>query len=146
MARSVPRSRLAACVIAGLVFTAPPARAQLAVVVVKAIVQAEQQVQQGPLQIQHLHAQVQNQIAMLQKLGVDVTGPIAAISTNATQLLRQAQALGYNSLNVGQQFQALYPADLTGKSLAQILQQYAAWQANSRKTLQDAMASENRLV
>ena len=38
-----------------------------------------------------------------------VTQPLAQISQQATQLLQQAQAIGYNGQNIGQQFQQLYP-------------------------------------
>ena len=111
-----------------------------------AIAQMVSQVTNSLRQIEQLQSQITNQVAMLQKLGTDVTQPLAQISQQATQLLQQAQAIGYNSQNIGQQFQQLYPANLSGSSLQQILQRYGSWQDNSRLTLQDSMRLQNQLV
>jgi P-type conjugative transfer protein TrbJ len=131
----------------GLTATAPqPAQAQMTVIDPSAIAQAVKQVSLQLQQIQQLQAQLTNEAAMLQKLGTNVTGPLQTITSQATQLLQQAQGIGYNSQNVSQQYQQLYPANMQGMSFAQITQALATWQTNSRQTLQQAMATQNQIV
>lgn len=131
-----------------LIFAAPPpfAQAQMVVVDPRAIAQAIRQVSQQLQQIQQLQAQLTNQAAMLQKLGTDVTGPLQSITSQATGLLQQAQGIGYNSQNVAQQFDQVYPATMQGMGFGQIIQALAGWQTNSRQTLQQAMATQNQIV
>ena len=131
----------------GMTTTGPqPAHAQMTVIDPTAIAQAIKQVTQQLQQIQQLKAQLTNQAAMLQKLGTDVTGPLQSITSQATQLLQQAQGIGYNSQNLSQQYQQTYPANMQGMSFAQITQALAGWQTNSRQTLQEAMATQNQIV
>ena len=138
---------MAAAVSLGVLAGNPePARAQMTVVDPAAIAQAVKQVSQQLQQIQQLQAQLTNQAAMLQKLGTNVTGPLASITSQATQLLQHAQGIGYNSQNIAQQYQQLYPANMQGMSFAQISQALASWQTNSRQTLQQAMAAQNQIV
>jgi P-type conjugative transfer protein TrbJ len=136
-----------AALVLGMSATAPlPAAAQMAVIDPAAIAQAVRQVTQQLQQIQQLQAQLTNQAAMLQKLGTNVTGPLQSITSQATQLLQQAQGIGYNSQNVSQQYSQVYPANMQGMSFAQITQALASWQTNSRQTLQQAMATQNQIV
>ncbi|OYX33552.1 MAG: conjugal transfer protein TrbJ [Caulobacterales bacterium 32-69-10] len=123
-----------------------PAAAQQIVFDPRAVAQAVQQVRQGLAQIQQLQAQVTNQVAMLQRLGTDVTQPLAQINAQASQLMQQAQGIGYNSQNIAGQLQQLYPTSLSGQNFAQIQQRLASWETNSRLTLQDSMAVQNQLV
>jgi P-type conjugative transfer protein TrbJ len=123
-----------------------PAQAQMTVIDPSAIAQAVKQVSQQLQQIQQLQAQLTNEAAMLQKLGTNVTGPLQTITSQATQLLQQAQGIGYNSQNVSQQYSQVYPANMQGMSFAQITQALASWQTNSRQTLQQAMATQNQIV
>ena len=86
---------LATVISLGMTATAPqPARAQMTVIDPSAIAQAVKQVSQQLQQIQQLQAQLTNQAAMLQKLGTNVTGPLQSITSQATQLLQQAQGMG----------------------------------------------------
>jgi P-type conjugative transfer protein TrbJ len=124
----------------------PPAAAQMTVIDPAAIVQAIKQVQQQLQQIQQLQAQLTNEAAMLQKLGTDVTNPLQTISSQATQLLQQAQGIGYNGQNVAQQYGQVYPASMQGMSFTQIAQALATWQTASRQTLQEAMATQSQIV
>jgi P-type conjugative transfer protein TrbJ len=131
-----------------LVFAAapPPAEAQVTVIDPSAIVQAVKQVEQGLQQIQALQAQLTNQAAMLQKLGTDVTGPLAQITSQATGLLQQAQGLGYSGQSIAQQFQSLYPTNMSGSSFASLQSALAGWRTNSNQALQEAMATQNQIV
>ena len=129
------------------VTTAPlPATAQIAVIDPSAIAQAVRQVSQQWQQIQLLQTQLNNQAAMLRNLGTNVTAPLLAIDTQATQLLQNAQGIGYRSQNVAQQYQQVYPTSMQGMTFAQISQALAGWQTNSRQTLQEAMATQNQIV
>lgn len=123
-----------------------PARAQLIVEDPSAIAQALKQVQQGLEQIQHLRDQVAQQARMLQGLGTDVTGPLGAIVSDATALMRQAQGLGYQAADLSRDFAALYPQKLTGLSSEALAQRLASWSQNSRATLEQAMQVQNQIV
>lgn len=122
------------------------ARAQWIVEDPAAIAQAIKQVQQGLEQIQHLRDQVSQQTQMLQRLGVDVTGPLASIVTDATSLMRQAQGLGYSAADLSREFAALYPQDLAGLSPQALAQKLASWSQNSRSALQQALQVQNQII
>ena len=131
-----------------LVLAAPPptAQAQVAVIDLKAILQAEQQVSQGLTQIQRLESQLTNQAAMLQHLETDITGPIAQITGQATAILQQAQGIGYNAQNVAQQYAALYPTTMPGATLASTQASLATWRQNNALALQDALQMQNQIA
>ncbi|WP_062098356.1 hypothetical protein [Caulobacter sp. CCH5-E12] len=122
------------------------ARAQLIVEDPSAIAQAIKQVQQGLQQIQHLRDQVAQQARMLQSLGTDVTGPLGAIVSDATSLMRQAQGLGYQAADLSRDFAAFYPQDLAGLSPQALAQRLASWSQNSRGALEQALQVQNQIV
>ena len=147
MRKVLATTALLATLAAGALTTAPlPASAQVTVIDPAAIGQAIRQVSLQLQQIQQLEAQLANEAAMLKNVGTNVTAPLLSIDAQATQLLQQAQGIGYNGQNVAQQYQQLYPASMQGMSFAQINQALAAWQTNSRQTLQQAMATQNQIV
>lgn len=139
---------LSAAYTVGLVLIAPPreAHAQFAVVDVKAILQAQQQVTHALTQIQQLQDQLSNQARMLQGLKTDVTGPIAQITGQATAILQQAQGIGYNAQNVSQQFASLYPKSMPGATLASTQASLASWRDNNALALQDALQMQNQIA
>jgi P-type conjugative transfer protein TrbJ len=122
------------------------ASAQVTVIDPVAIAQAVRQVAQQLQQIQLLETQLANEAAMLRSLGTNVTAPLLSINAAATQLLQNAQGIGYNSQNVAAQYSQTYPTSMSGASFAQIVQALATWQAGSRQTLQQAMATQNQIV
>jgi P-type conjugative transfer protein TrbJ len=131
-----------------LTVSAPPpvAHAQMAVIDVKAILQAEQQVSNSLTQIQRLESQLTNQAAMLQKLQTDVTGPIAQIASQATGILQQAQGIGYGAQNVAQQYATLYPSTMPGASLATTQASLGTWRQNNALALQQALQMQNAIA
>jgi P-type conjugative transfer protein TrbJ len=131
-----------------LALTAAPTfvSAQMAVVDVKAIFQAEQQVSNSLTQIQRLESQLTNQAAMLQKLQTDVTGPIQQIASQATGILQQAQGIGYGAQSTVQQFASLYPSSMAGASLATTQASLTTWRANNAQALQQALAMQNLIA
>lgn len=131
---------------AGLAAPFSQARAQWIVEDPAAIAQAIKQVQQGLQQIQHLRDQVSQQAQMLQRLGVDVTGPLGQIVADATGLMRQAQGLGYQAADLTRDFADLYPQDLAGLSPQALAQKLASWSQNSRSALQQALQVQNQIV
>ena len=138
---------MVAAVATGMTATVPqPATAQVTVIDPVAIAQAIKQVSQQLQEIAQLEAQLNNEAAMLRNLGTNVTGPLLTINAQATQLLQQAQGIGYNSQSVAQQYNQVYPATMQGMSFAQIIQALTTWQTNSRQTLQEAMATQNQIV
>jgi P-type conjugative transfer protein TrbJ len=143
--RSILRSAVLA---AGLLLAAPlpAAQAQVAVVDLRAILQAEQQVSQGLTQIQRLESQLSNQAAMLQHLQTDVTGPVAQITGQATSILQQAQGIGYGAQNVAQQYASLYPTTMPGASLASTQASLATWRQNNALALQQALQMQNQIA
>jgi P-type conjugative transfer protein TrbJ len=124
----------------------PAARAQVAVIDLKAILQAEQQVSQGLTQIQRLESQLTNQAAMLQHLQTDITGPIAQITGQATAILQQAQGIGYGAQNAAQQYASLYPTTMPGATLASTQASLATWRQNNALALQDALRMQNQIA
>jgi P-type conjugative transfer protein TrbJ len=137
----------AAAVLAlALVAAPPPAQAQLTVIDPTAITHLVQQAANSAQQIQQLTTQIAQYQAMLQKLGTDVTGPLAQITSQATGLLQQAQGLGYNGQSIAQQFQSLYPSSMSGSSFANLQSALAGWRTTSSRTLQDAMAIQNQIA
>lgn len=137
----------AAIALAVSVLAPPPAaQAQMAVIDVKSILQAEKQVSQGLQQIQQLEAQLTNQAQMLQKLETDITGPIAQITSQATGILQQAQGIGYGAQNVAQQYAALYPSTMPGASLATTQASLASWRQTNALALQQAMQMQNQIA
>ena len=122
------------------------ARAQMTVYDPAAVTQAIKQVSQGLQQIQALKDQVAQQARMLAGLGVDVTGPLRNIASQATGLLQQAQGLGYSASDISRDFAQLYPSDLGDLSPAQLAARLSAWTQNSRQTLQEAMQVQNQIA
>ena len=129
-----------------LVADPPRARAQMAVIDLRAIVQAEQTVSQGLTQIQRLEAQLSNQALMLQKMETDITAPITAITGQATRVLQQAQGIGYGAQAIAQQYAALYPATMPGASLATTQAALATWRSNNSQALQQALQMQNLIA
>lgn len=123
-----------------------PARAQVTVYDPAAVAQAIKQVSQGLEQIQALRDQLTQQAQMIARLGVDVTGPLGQIVSDATGLLKQAQGLGYQAMDLGRSFAELYPADMAGMSPKELAAKLAAWSQASRHTLQEAMAVQNQIA
>ena len=131
-----------------LILAAPPpiAHAQMAVIDVKAILQAQQQVSNSLTQIQRLESQLSNQALMLQKMQTDVTGPIAQITSQATGILQQAQGIGYGAQNVAQQYASLYPSTMPGASLATTQASLGTWRQNNALALQQALQMQNQIA
>lgn len=124
----------------------PPAHAQIAVIDLKAILQAEQQVSQGLTQIQRLESQLSNQALMLQKLQTDITGPIAQIAGQGAQILQQAQGIGYGAQNIAQQYSSVYPSTMPGASLAATQASLATWRNNNSLAIQQALQMQNQIA
>lgn len=123
-----------------------PAQAQLAVYDAAAVAQALRQVSQGLQQIQALKDQLTQQAQMIARLGVDVTGPLGQIVSEATGLLQQAQGLGYQAADLTKAFAAMYPDDLSKMSASNIAARLAAWSQASRQTLQEAMQVQSQIA
>lgn len=125
---------------------ASPAHAQVTVYDPAAVAQAIKQVSQGLQQIQALKDQLAQQAQMIARLGVDVTGPLGQIVSEATGLLRQAQGLGYQAVDLTKSFAQMYPDDLSGVSAADLAARLAAWSQASRGALQEAMQVQSQIA
>jgi P-type conjugative transfer protein TrbJ len=97
-------------------------------------------------QIQRLESQLTNQAQMLQHLGTDITGPIAQITGQATQILQQAQGIGYGASNVVDQFKSLYPSSMAGASLTSTQASLASWREQNGLTLQQALQMQTQIA
>lgn len=104
------------------------------------------QVEAALTQIQQLQGQLSNQVLMLKQIGTDITGPIAQIAGQATQILDQAKGIGYRAQDMAQQFASLYPKDFTGASLVDTQKALSDWRGYNDQALQDAMATQNRIA
>lgn len=136
----------AAALIAALALGPPVAHAQMAVIDVKSILQAEQQVSNQLTAIQRLESQLSNQALMLQKMETDVTGPVMQIASKATGILQQAQGIGYGAQNVAQQYANLYPTTMPGASLATTQSSLATWRTNNQQAIQTALQMQNQIA
>ncbi len=137
----------AALVLALAMAAGPPAaQAQMAVIDVKSILQAEQQVSNQLTAIQRLESQLSNQALMLQKMQTDVTGPILQIEGQATRILQQAQGIGYGAQNVATQYANLYPTTMPGASLATTQASLATWRSNNSLAIQQALQMQNQIA
>ena len=123
-----------------------PAQAQVAVYDAAAVAQALRQVSQGLQQIQALKDQLTQQAQMIVRLGVDVTGPLGQIVSEATGLLQQAQGLGYQAADLTKAFAVMYPDDLSKMTARDIAARLAAWSQASRQTLQEAMQAQSQIA
>jgi P-type conjugative transfer protein TrbJ len=153
MRNRLPLTALAAVLALTLAAPPPVAHAQMAVIDLKAIGQAEAQVQNQLsainnqlVQIQRLESQLSNQALMLQKTETDVTGPILSIENQATQILQNAQGIGYGAQNVAQSFAKLYPSTMPGASLATTQASLATWRTNNTAAIQAALQAQNQIV
>ena len=133
-------------VLALALVTPPIAHAQMAVIDVKSILQAEQQVSNQLTAIQRLEQQLSNQAQMLQKMQTDVTGPIAQITGQATHILQQAQGVGYGAQNIAQQYANLYPSTMPGASLATTQASLTTWRNNNALAIQQALQMQNQIA
>jgi type IV secretion system protein TrbJ len=140
-----PRRRVLASALA-LAIYGRAARAQVTVYDPAAVAQAIKQVSQGLQQIEHLKNQLQQQAQMITKLGVDVTAPLAEIAAQATELLHQAQGLGYGAADLSKAFAQMYPESLVGASAGELAERLAAWSTASRQTLREAMQVQSQIV
>lgn len=141
-----PFTALAGVLTLSMALAPSMAQAQMAVVDVKAILQAEQQVSNSLTQIQRLESQLTNQAAMLQKMQTDITGPIQQIASQATGILQQAQGIGYGAQNTLQQFTTLYPSTMAGASLATTQASLTTWRSNNSQAIQQALAMQNLIA
>ena len=140
-----PRRVLAALLLAASL-AAPAAHAQMAVIDLKAIAQAEQQVSNQLTALQRLESQLSNQALMLQKTETDVTGPVLQIGGQATRILQQAQGIGYGAQNVAQQYSSAYPTTMSGASLASTQTSLSTWRTNNSLAIQQALQMQNQIA
>jgi P-type conjugative transfer protein TrbJ len=153
MRNRLPLTALGAVLALTLAVPPPVAHAQMAVIDLKAIGQAEAQVQNQLsainnqlVQIQRLESQLSNQALMLQKMQTDVTGPILSIENQATQILQNAQGIGYGAQTVAQNFANLYPSTMPGASLNTTQASLATWRTNNTAAIQTALQAQNQIV
>ena len=147
----------AVCLATVVLATVPvPANAQLGVSIVhdptsfiefaKTSKAALDQIANQIEQINHLKSQLSNQALMLQSLKTDITGPIAQITGQATQLLQQAKGLGYGAQSIGEQFKSLYPTSMAGMSLADTQTSLQSWRNTNAESLQQALDLQNQIA
>ena len=140
------RAASAAALLLAIALAAPEAQAQTAVIDLKAITQAEQQVSNQLTALQRLESQLTNQSLMLQKTQTDVTGPVLQIEGQATRILQQAQGIGYGAQNVAQQYSSAYPTSMPGASLTSTQASLATWRTNNSLAIQQALQMQNQIA
>jgi P-type conjugative transfer protein TrbJ len=118
----------------------------MAVVDVKAILQAEQQVSNQLTAIRTLEAQLTNQALMLQGMPTDVTGPVMQIAGQATGILQQAQGIGYGAQNIAGRYASTYPTTMPGAALAGTQASLATWRRNNSLAIQQALQMQNLIA
>ena len=129
---------LAALTFAPLLSGGPPANAQMAVLDVRAIAQAAQQVQQLTVMAASMKAQVAS-------LGSNAASALPTINAQASQLLLSAGGIGFTGSSVATQFQSLYP-NASSTNLPGLLQQYQSWSTENKAALQTAYAAQTQVA
>ena len=127
----------------GALSLATPAQAVLPVVDLKSIAQALQQVKIATNQLTQLQGQLKAQQNMLASLTSNISPQLGSIVSDATQVMKTANGIGYTATNLTSQLGSIYPSNMVGKTLAQITAAQADWQNRSADTRREAMEAQN---
>ncbi|HVK81293.1 MAG TPA: hypothetical protein VM915_11845 [Verrucomicrobiae bacterium] len=126
------------------VSTAPDARAQMAVVDNSNLAQSIRQVAHAIEQIKNQVRQIEQSAQMLAANPLQMSHELRASLTDAQALLDQAEGLAFEADRLGEEIAALYPQTWEDQDLEHVLAQSDLWLAETRGSLERAMAAEAR--
>lgn len=120
-----------------------PSYAALPVVDFGSIAQMLNQVKVATSQLTQLQSQLKAQQNMLATLTSNISPQLGSIVSDATQVMKTANGIGYSAKSLTSQLSSIYPKDMLGKTLEEITSAQADWQTRSSDTRQQAMEAQN---
>lgn len=134
---------LALCLMLG-VHPAPPASAQIPVIDPANLAQSITQVTHMVQQLRNQVQQIEQATAMLRQNPLQLSPELSQSIGEARALLQSVQGVAFEARQLGEDLRTLYPQTWEDFDLDQVLGQSDQWMAESRRSLERAMAAEAR--
>lgn len=124
--------------------SATPARAQMTVIDPANLAQSITQVSHMVEQLRNQVTQIEQATAMLRQNPLQLSPELSQSIGEAHALFQSVQGLAFEADQLGDDLRALYPETWAEHDLADVLSQSDRWLAESRASLERAMAAEAR--
>ena len=134
---------LALCLMLG-VQPAPPASAQIPVIDPANLAQSITQVTHMVQQLRNQVQQIEQATAMLRQNPLQLSPELSQSIGEARALFQSVQGVAFEARQLGEDLRTLYPQTWEDFDLDQVLGQSDQWMAESRRSLERAMAAEAR--
>lgn len=134
---------LALCLMLGVQPT-PPAVAQIPVIDPANLAQSITQVTHMVQQLRNQVQQIEQASAMLRQNPLQLSPELSASISEARALFNSVQGVAFEARQLGEDLRTLYPETWENFNLDEVLGQSDQWMAESRRSLERAMAAEAR--
>ena len=134
---------LALCLMFGMQPT-PPASAQIPVIDPANLAQSITQVTHMVQQLRNQVQQIEQATAMLRQNPLQLSPELSQSIGEARALFQSVQGVAFEARQLGEDLRTLYPQTWEDFDLDQVLGQSDQWMAESRRSLERAMAAEAR--
>ena len=134
---------LALCLMLGVQPT-PPASAQIPVIDPANLAQSITQVTHMVQQLRNQVQQIEQATAMLRQNPLQLSPELSQSIGEARALFQSVQGVAFEARQLGEDLRTLYPQTWEDFDLDQVLGQSDQWMAESRRSLERAMAAEAR--
>lgn len=134
---------LALCLMLGVQPT-PPAAAQIPVIDPANLAQSITQVTHMVQQLRNQVQQIEQASAMLRQNPLQLSPELSASISEARALFNSVQGVAFEARQLGEDLRTLYPETWENFNLDEVLGQSDQWMAESRRSLERAMAAEAR--
>ena len=134
---------LALCLMLGVQPT-PPAAAQIPVIDPANLAQSITQVAHMVQQLRNQVQQIEQASAMLRQNPLQLSPELSASISEARALFNSVQGIAFEARQLGEDLRTLYPETWENFNLDEVLGQSDQWMAESRRSLERAMAAEAR--
>jgi len=134
---------LALCLMLGVQQT-PPAAAQIPVIDPANLAQSITQVTHMVQQLRNQVQQIEQASAMLRQNPLQLSPELSASISEARALFNSVQGVAFEARQLGEDLRTLYPETWENFNLDEVLGQSDQWMAESRRSLERAMAAEAR--
>ena len=134
---------LALCLMLGVQPT-PPASAQIPVIDPANLAQSITQVTHMVQQLRNQVQQIEQATAMLRQNPLQLSPEISQSIGEARALFQSVQGVAFEARQLGEDLRTLYPQTWEDFDLDEVLGQSDQWMAESRRSLERAMAAEAR--
>jgi P-type conjugative transfer protein TrbJ len=137
--RLLQNSALALVIAAAPLSGAPPASAQIVVYDPANVAQAIEQVRQAIQQVTLLTQQLEAQARMLAQSPFDQTADIRAAIDDLNGLAADVRGIASEASRLRQQFEAIYPEDLSARALTDMVRDAETRIATTRNSVEDTL-------